>query len=159
MGGFSKAYAMTGWRIGYVAAPKEYIDAMVRIHQYTIMSAPTISQYAALEALRVCEPYVQEMREEYNRRRQLICSGLNAMGLKTSKPGGAFYVFPDVSSSGMDDEEFAEKLLYEEHVAVVPGRSFGDSGIGFVRCSYATEYHCIEIALERMQAFLKRHRA
>ncbi len=159
LGGFSKAYAMTGWRIGYIAAPAEIAAGLVRIHQYSVMSAPTISQYAALEALRVCEPYVQEMREEYNRRRQLICSGLNAMGLKTSKPGGAFYVFPDISSSGMDDEEFAEKLLYEEHVAVVPGRSFGDSGIGFVRCSYATEYHCIEIALERMQAFLKRHRA
>jgi len=159
LGGFSKAYAMTGWRIGFVAAPAQIASGLVRIHQYSVMSAPTISQYAALEALRVGEPYVQEMRDEYDRRRHLICSGLNAMGLKTSKPGGAFYVFPDVSSSGMDDEEFAEKLLYEEHVAVVPGRSFGDSGIGFVRCSYATEYHCIEIALERMQAFLKRHRA
>ncbi len=99
LGGFSKAYAMTGWRIGYIAAPAEIAAGLVRIHQYSVMSAPTISQYAALEALRVCEPYVQEMREEYNRRRQLICSGLNAMGLKTSKPGGAFYVFPDVSSS------------------------------------------------------------
>jgi len=159
LGGFSKAYAMTGWRIGYVAAPAQIASGLVRIHQYSVMSAPTISQFAALEALRVGEPYVQEMREEYNRRRLLICSGLNAMGLKTCTPGGAFYVFPEVTSTGMDDEEFAEKLLYEEHVAVVPGRSFGDSGIGFVRCSYATEYHCIEIALERMQAFLKRHRA
>jgi len=159
MGGFSKAYAMTGWRIGYVAAPASIAGGLVRIHQYSVMSAPTISQYAALEALRVGEPYVQEMREEYNRRRKLICSGLNAMGLKTSTPGGAFYVFPEVTSTGMDDEEFAEKLLYEEHVAVVPGRSFGDSGKGFVRCSYATEYRCIEIALERMAAFLKRHRA
>lgn len=159
MGGFSKAYAMTGWRIGFVAAPARICDGMVRIHQYSVMSAPTISQYAALEALRVGEPYVQEMRAEYARRRQLIWSGLNALGLKTSLPGGAFYVFPDITSSGLDDEAFAEKLLQEEHVAVVPGRSFGDSGIGFVRCSYAAEYHSIEIALERIAAFLERHRA
>jgi len=157
MGGFSKAYAMTGWRIGYVAAPKEFVDAMVRIHQYTIMSAPTISQYAALEALRIGEPYVQEMLAEYDRRRQLVCRRFNEMGLKTSVPHGAFYVFPDVRVSGMDDEEFAEKLLHEERVAVVPGRSFGDAGIGFVRCSYATDYHSLEIALDRIEAFLKRH--
>ena len=159
MGGFSKAYAMTGWRIGFVAAPARICDGMVRIHQYSVMSAPTISQYAALEALRVGEPYVQEMRAEYARRRQLIWSGLNALGLKTSLPGGAFYVFPDITSSGLDDEAFAEKLFQEEHVAVVPGRSFVDSGIGFVRCSYAAEYHSIEIALERIAAFLERHRA
>jgi len=157
MGGFSKAYAMTGWRIGYVAAPKEFVDAMVRIHQYTIMSAPTISQYAALEALRSGEPYVQEMLAEYDRRRKLIYTRLNAMGLKTSEPHGAFYAFPDIRASGMDDEEFAETLLHEEHVAVVPGRSFGDAGIGFVRCSYATDYHSLEIALDRIEAFLKRH--
>jgi aminotransferase len=121
------------------------------------MSAPTISQYAALEALRIGEPYVQEMLAEYDRRRQLVCRRFNEMGLKTSVPHGAFYVFPDVRVSGMDDEEFAEKLLHEERVAVVPGRSFGDAGIGFVRCSYATDYHSLEIALDRIEAFLKRH--
>ncbi len=108
MGGFSKAYAMTGWRIGYVAAPKEYVDAMVRIHQYTIMSAPTISQYAALEALRIGEPYVQEMLAEYDRRRQLVCRRSNEMGLKTSVPHGALRL-PGCSREWMDDEEFAEK--------------------------------------------------
>ncbi|MFZ3070171.1 MAG: aminotransferase class I/II-fold pyridoxal phosphate-dependent enzyme [Anaerolineaceae bacterium] len=157
LGGFSKAYAMTGWRIGYVAAPVEISRGLVRIHQYSVMSAPTISQYAALEALRIGEPYVQEMVAEYDRRRKLIVSGLNSIGLQTCEPRGAFYAFPNITSSGMDDEAFAENLLKEEHVAVVPGRSFGDAGAGFVRCSYATEYAQIEIALERMQGFLKRH--
>ncbi len=157
MGGFSKAYAMTGWRIGYVAAPKTFTDMMVRVHQYSVMSSPTISQYAALEALKIGEPYVQEMVKEYDRRRRLIVSGLNALGLETFEPKGAFYAFPYVGNTGMDDEVFAEKLLKEEHVAVVPGRSFGDAGIDFVRCSYATAYEKIEQALERMQSFLKRH--
>ncbi|MFZ3151202.1 MAG: aminotransferase class I/II-fold pyridoxal phosphate-dependent enzyme [Anaerolineaceae bacterium] len=157
LGGFSKAYAMTGWRIGYVAAPTEICSGLVRIHQYSIMSAPTMSQCAALEALRIGEPYVQEMLAEYDRRRTLIVRGLNTVGLKTFEPRGAFYVFPCVTSTGMDDETFAEKLLQEEHVAVVPGRSFGDSGIGFVRCSYATDYKQIEMALERVGNFVKRH--
>ena len=157
LGGFSKAYAMTGWRIGYVAAPTEICSGLVRIHQYSIMSAPTMSQCAALEALRIGEPYVQEMLTEYDRRRTLIVQGLNTIGLKTFEPRGAFYVFPCVASTGMDDETFAEKLLQEEHVAVVPGRSFGNSGIGFVRCSYATDYKQIEIALERVGNFVKRH--
>lgn len=157
LGGFSKAYAMTGWRIGYVAAPAEICSGLVRIHQYSIMSAPTMSQCAALEALRIGEPYVQEMLTEYDRRRTLIVQGLNTIGLKTFEPRGAFYVFPCVASTGMDDETFAEKLLQEEHVAVVPGRSFGNSGIGFVRCSYATDYKQIEIALERVGNFVKRH--
>ncbi|MGV8049597.1 MAG: aminotransferase class I/II-fold pyridoxal phosphate-dependent enzyme [Anaerolineaceae bacterium] len=157
LGGFSKAYAMTGWRIGYVAAPAEICSGLVRIHQYSIMSAPTMSQCAALEALRIGEPYVQEMLTEYDRRRTLIVQGLNTIGLKTFEPRGAFYVFPCIASTGMDDEAFAEKLLQEEHVAVVPGRSFGNSGIGFVRCSYATDYKQIEIALERVDNFVKRH--
>ncbi len=156
MGGFSKAYAMTGWRIGYVAGPQAFIDMLVRVHQYSVMSAPTISQYAALEALKTGEPYVQEMLKEYDRRRRLIVSGLNALGLDTFEPKGAFYAFPYVGNTGMDDEVFAERLLKEEKVAVVPGRSFGDSGKDFVRCSYATAYEKIEQALERMQRFLKR---
>mgnify|MGYP000929012214 CR=1 FL=1 len=157
LGGFSKSYAMTGWRIGFAAGPEEMIGGLVRVHQYTVMSAPTISQFAALEALKVGEPYVQEMVAEYDRRRRLIVDGLNAIGLPTFEPRGAFYAFPSVHNTGMNDEEFSEKLLMEEHVAVVPGRSFGDSGMGFVRCSYATAYEKIEKALERMQNFLKRH--
>ncbi|MCJ7695173.1 MAG: aminotransferase class I/II-fold pyridoxal phosphate-dependent enzyme [Anaerolineaceae bacterium] len=157
LGGFSKAYAMTGWRIGFAAGPEELISGLVRIHQYTVMSAPTISQYAAIEALKNGEPYVQEMIAEYDRRRRLIVDGLNAIGLPTFEPKGAFYAFPSVHNTGMDDEQFAAALLMEEHVAVVPGRSFGDSGIDFVRCSYATSYEKIEKALERMHNFLKRH--
>jgi aminotransferase len=157
LGGFSKAYAMTGWRIGFAAGPEEMIGGLVRVHQYTVMSAPTISQYAAIEALKVGEPFVQEMVAEYDRRRRLIVDGLNAIGLPTFEPKGAFYAFPSLHNTGMSDEEFSEKLLMEEHVAVVPGRSFGDAGIGFVRCSYATAYEKIEKALERMDNFLKRH--
>ncbi len=157
LGGFSKSYAMTGWRIGFAAGPEEMIGGLVRVHQYTVMSAPTISQFAALEALKVGEPYVQEMVAEYDRRRRLIVDGLNAIGLPTFEPRGAFYAFPSVHNTGMNDEEFSERLLMEEHVAVVPGRSFGDSGIGFVRCSYATAYEKIEKALDRMHNFLKRH--
>lgn len=157
LGGFSKSYAMTGWRIGFAAGPEEMIGGLVRVHQYTVMSAPTISQFAALEALKVGEPYVQEMVAEYDRRRRLIVDGLNAIGLSTFEPRGAFYAFPSVHNTGMNDEEFSERLLMEEHVAVVPGSSFGDSGIGFVRCSYATAYEKIEKALDRMHNFLKRH--
>lgn len=158
LGGFSKAYAMTGWRIGYVAAPRSFTDMMVRVHQYSVMSSPTISQYAALEALKVGEPYVQEMRLEYDRRRKLIVSGLNELDLETFEPKGAFYAFPYIGNTGMDDELFAEKLLREQHVAVVPGRSFGDAGTDFVRCSYATSYEKIQQALERIDIFLKNHR-
>ncbi len=157
LGGFSKAYAMTGWRIGFACGPEELISGLVRVHQYTVMSAPTISQYAAMEALKVGEPYVQDMLAEYDRRRRLIVEGLNSIGLPTFEPKGAFYAFPSVHNTGMNDEEFSEKLLLEEHVAVVPGRSFGDAGMGFVRCSYATAYEKIEKALERMHNFLKRH--
>ena len=122
------------------------------------MSAPTISQYAALEALRVGEPFVKEMQAEYDRRRQLIYQGLNEIGLPTFEPHGAFYAFPSVHNTGLDDETFAEKLLLEEKVAVVPGSSFGDAGIGFVRCSYATSYEKIEQALEKIDSFVNRLR-
>jgi len=157
LGGFSKDYAMTGWRIGYAAGPSELISGLVRIHQYSVMSAPTISQFAALEALKTGEPYVKEMLIEYDRRRKLIVGGLNEMGLATFEPKGAFYAFPSVHNTGMDDEAFADALLKEEHVAVVPGRSFGEAGKNFLRCSYATSYDKIEIALERIRKFLKRH--
>jgi len=157
LGGLSKAYAMTGWRIGYACGPADIIKGMVRIHQYTIMSAPTTAQDAALEALTNGEAHVQEMVAEYDRRRKLIVSGLNRLGLTTFEPHGAFYAFPKVSASGMDDEAFAEKLLHEEHVAVVPGNAFGKGGEGFVRCSYATAYEKIEEALHRMEKFMNRY--
>jgi aminotransferase len=156
LGGFSKSYAMTGWRIGYAAGPANLIQGLVRIHQYSVMSAPTISQYAALEALRVGEPYVQDMLAEYDRRRKLIYNGMNELGLPTFEPHGAFYVFPYVQNTGLDDETFAERLLKEEEVAVVPGSSFGAAGAGFVRCSYATKYELIETALEKIGRFLQR---
>jgi aminotransferase len=157
LGGFSKDYAMTGWRIGYAAAPAEIMAGLLRIHQYTIMSAPTIAQAAALEALRVGEPYVQEMLDEYNRRRLLIVNGMNRLGLPTFEPHGAFYAFPEISVTGMDDETFSQKLLEEERVAVVPGSAFGAGGQGFVRCSYATAYEKIEEALHRIERFMQRH--
>nr|HID12876.1 aminotransferase class I/II-fold pyridoxal phosphate-dependent enzyme [Anaerolineae bacterium] len=155
--GFSKTYAMTGWRIGYIAAPAEILGMMRKVHQYTIMCAPTVSQYAALTALREGEPYVQEMRAEYDRRRRLIVDGLNEIGLKCFEPQGAFYAFPSVEVTGMDENEFAEKLLHEEGVAVVPGSAFGEAGRGYVRCSYATAYEKIEEALERLRRFVRRH--
>ena len=157
LGGFSKDYAMTGWRIGYACGPSEIIKGMTRIHQYTIMSAPTTAQDAALEALTSGENYVQEMVAEYDRRRRLIVDGFNRLGLTTFEPHGAFYAFPNVSASGMDDEVFAETLLREEQVAVVPGNAFGPGGEGFVRCCYATAYEQIEEALQRMEKFMNRH--
>lgn len=156
LGGFSKDYAMTGWRIGYAAAPAEFIKAMNRVHQYTIMSAPTMSQRAALEALLHGEEHVQGMTAEYDRRRKLIVPGLNKIGLTTFEPHGAFYAFASVKISGMDDETFAQKLIQEEKVAVVPGRAFGAGGEGFVRLSYATAYEKIEEALLRMEHFVRR---
>ena len=156
LGGFSKAYAMTGWRIGYAAGPIDILKGLVRIHQYSVMSAPTISQFAAIEALKSGEPYVMEMRDEYNRRRKLMYEGLNALGLPTFEPFGAFYVFPNILNTGLDDQAFSEKLLMEEKVAVVPGSSFGEAGAGFVRCSYATSYEKLEQALEKIGAFLKK---
>jgi aminotransferase len=157
LGGFSKDYAMTGWRIGYACGPADIIQGLVRVHQYTIMSAPTTAQDAALEALKVGEPHVQEMLAEYNRRRKLLVAGLNRLGLRTFEPRGAFYAFPNIHASGMDDETFAEKLLREEHVAVVPGNAFGPGGNGFVRMCYATAYEKIEEALHRMEKFMTRY--
>jgi aminotransferase len=157
LGGFSKDYAMTGWRIGYACGPEDIIQGLVRIHQYTIMSAPTTAQDAALEALRIGEPHVQEMLAEYDRRRRLLVAGLNRLGLRTFEPRGAFYAFPNITASGMDDETFAEMLLREEHVAVVPGNAFGPGGDGYVRMCYATEYSQIEEALHRMEKFMNRH--
>lgn len=155
IGGFSKDYAMTGWRIGYVCAPKELLDGMARIHQYIIMTAPTISQYGALQGLTCCEDYVQKMLQEYDRRRKLVVEGFNFIGLPTIEPHGAFYAFPKVDVTGLNDEEFAEKLLNEKQVAVVPGSAFGSGGAGFVRCSYATAFDQIEEALDRIQQFVK----
>ena len=157
LGGFSKDYAMTGWRIGYAAGPRDIIKGMVRIHQYTIMSAPTTAQDAAIEALKGGEPYVQDMLAEYDRRRRLLVDGLNKLGLKTFEPRGAFYAFPNIGASGMDDELFCQKLLEEEHVAVVPGNSFGPGGEGFVRACYATSYEKLEEALRRMEKFMNRY--
>ena len=157
LGGFSKDYAMTGWRIGYACGPADIIQGLVRIHQYTIMSAPTTAQDAAIEALKTGEPYVKEMVAEYDRRRRLLVGGLNRLGLSTFEPKGAFYTFPNIRASGMDDETFAEKLLREESVAVVPGNAFGPGGEGFVRACYATSYEKIEEALRRMERFMSRH--
>jgi aminotransferase len=156
LGGFSKSHAMTGWRIGFAAAPQEITKGLVRVHQYTIMSAPTTAQDAAIEALNA-DQYVAEMVAEYDRRRKMIVSGLNKLGLTTFEPRGAFYAFPNIKASGMDSETFAAKLLEEERVAVVPGDAFGAGGKGFVRCSYATAYEKIEEALRRMEKFMQRH--
>ena len=157
LGGFSKDYAMTGWRIGYAAGPSDIIKGLVRIHQYTIMSAPTTAQDAAIEALKSGEPYIKEMVTEYDRRRKLLVGGLNKLGLTTFEPRGAFYAFPNISASGMDDETFCQKLLEEEHVAVIPGNSFGPGGENFARACYATSYEQIEEALRRMERFMSRH--
>ena len=155
LGGFSKDYAMTGWRIGFVAGPPEIMGGLLRVHQYTVMSAPTMAQAAALAGLRECEEFVQEMAAEYDRRRKLIVGGFNAIGLPTFEPKGAFYAFPKISGTGLDDDTFATRLLNQEHVAVVPGSAFGKGGEGFVRCSYATAYEKIEVALERIEHFVK----
>lgn len=157
MSGVSKSFAMTGWRIGYVTAPPEILAAMRKLHQYLIMSAPTMGQTAALEALLHGEEAVQTMRADYDRRRRLIVDGFNNMGLTCFQPGGAFYAFPGIATTGMTSEEFCERLLYEEQVAVIPGSAFGASGEGFIRACYATSYENIEIALERMGRFVHRH--
>jgi aminotransferase len=154
LGGFSKDYAMTGWRIGYAAGPEKLIKGLLRVHQYMVMSAPTMAQHAAIEALLNGETYVQKMVAEYDRRRKLIVSGLNQIGLPTFEPKGAFYAFPKVSVSGLDDETFCNRLLQEEHVAIVPGNSFGAGGEGFARCSYATGYDKLEEALDKIQRFV-----
>ena len=156
LGGFSKNYAMTGWRIGYACANPDLLAAMRKVHQYTIMSAPTTAQAAALVALEQGESHVQEMRREYNRRRRLIVDGFNTLGLDCFEPRGAFYAFPSIAASGMSSDEFAMRLLEEEEVAVVPGDAFGPSGAGFVRASYATAFEKIEEALNRFERFMRR---
>jgi aminotransferase len=156
LGGFSKAYAMTGWRLGWLAAPAELTAAVRKVHQYAIMSAPTMSQYAGLEALRFGEDSVQAMVAEYNRRRQVIVGGLNSIGLPTFEPQGAFYAFPQVGQLGLSSEQFCERLLLEEQVAVVPGDAFGPSGAGHVRACYAASMDKIEEALERIDRFVRR---
>jgi aminotransferase len=160
IGGFSKSYAMTGWRIGYVAAPAALMSGIAKVHQYGIMCAPTAAQFAAIEALRSGEPYVQAMHDEYDRRRRLMTRRLNEMGLLCFEPRGAFYCFPNIeAATGMDDERFAQELLREEHVAVVPGSAFGPSGAGHVRACYATAYDQIVEAMDRIERFVKGRRA
>lgn len=156
LGGFSKDYAMTGWRIGYACAPAHLLKGMLRIHQYTVMSAPTVAQEAAIVALEDRDESVMMMVEEYNRRRLLVVSEFNRIGLPTFEPKGAFYAFPKVSATGLDDEAFANRLLQEEHVAMVPGNAFGAGGEGFCRASYATSYQKLEEALRRIERFVNR---
>lgn len=158
LNGFSKSFAMTGWRIGYAAAGKPIIAAMTKIHQYTIMCASTMAQMAALEAMKAGEQDVIDMVEDYNHRRLVTVKGLRDIGLSCFEPKGAFYAFPSIKSTGMSSEEFAEILLMEEKVAVVPGTAFGPSGEGYVRCCYATSLKEIEEALVRMKRFLDRHK-
>jgi aminotransferase len=155
--GFSKAYAMTGWRIGYVAAPAHILEAMLKIHQYAIMCAPTMSQAAALQAIKHGEEDVLAMVASYAERRALMVAGLNAVGLSCYQPGGAFYAFPNVTVTGLSSEEFAENLLCQERVAVVPGSAFGAAGEGYVRCTYCTARDKIEEAIMRMGRFVERH--
>ena len=155
--GFSKTFAMTGWRLGYALGPERIIKLMTKVHQYGIMSAPTTAQHAAIEALRSCDDDVEEMRQEYNYRRRYIVDGFRAMGLSCFEPLGAFYVFPCIKSTGMTSEEFCQKLLEEEKVAVVPGNAFGESGEGFIRCSYAYSIDNIQEALKRIERFVEKH--
>ena len=155
LGGFSKSHAMTGWRVGWAAAPPDLFAGMLKIHQYAMMSAPTLAQWAALEAVRSGEEHVVAMREEYDRRRLLMWQGFNQLGLTCAEPRGAFYAFPSVAASGYDEETFAEQLLLQEQVAVVPGTAFGAAGAGHVRACYATSYEEIEDALERIERFLR----
>jgi aminotransferase len=159
LGGMSKDYAMTGWLIGYAAGPADLIGAMRKIHQYLIMSAPTTGQEAALAAFTdpAVEAYVRQMVESYDVRRRLIYTGLNQIGLDCFEPKGAFYAFPSIRATGMNEHEFCELLLTEEHVAVIPGSAFGKGGEGHVRCAYAASIEQIQIALERMERFVRRH--
>ena len=153
--GFSKTYAMTGWRLGYACGHPELIKAMTKVHQFAIMSAPTTAQYAAIEALKNGDADIAMMREEYDRRRHVMVKGFNDMGLECFEPEGAFYTFPCIRSTGMDSSTFCETLLYDKKVAVVPGTAFGESGEGFIRCSYAYSVQSINAALERIEAFVK----
>ena len=153
--GFSKAFSMTGWRLGYACGPKEIISAITKIHQFAIMCAPTTAQYAAIEALKNCDEAVADMKAEYNRRRRLIVNGFNKMGLTCREPKGAFYAFPCIESTGLTSEEFCERLLESKHVAVVPGPAFGKGGEGFVRASYCYSTEHIIEALKRIEEFVK----
>jgi aminotransferase len=155
LGGFSKAYAMTGWRVGWICAPAAVAELCVRVHQYTMLCAPHVSQLAAVEALSGSDDDVDAMVDDYDRRRRVFVKGLREIGLDCPEPGGAFYAFPSIRSSGLDSETFAEKLLAAEHVAVVPGSVFGPSGEGHVRCSYATALPLLEEALVRIDRFLR----
>ena len=157
--GFSKGFAMTGWRLGYACGPKEIIEQMVKIHQFAIMCAPTNSQYAAVEALRNCDAEVEEMREAYNQRRRFLMHEFQRMGLQCFEPFGAFYVFPSIQEFGMTAEEFAMRFLEEEKVAVVPGTAFGDCGEGFLRISYAYSIEDLKVAIGRLENFITRLRA
>ena len=159
LGGFSKAYAMTGWRVGWACAPRELIEGLVKIHQYGIMSAPTTAQDAALAALSGAERDVQRMVAEYDRRRQMFVAGLNRIGLPTMEPRGAFYAFPSIAATGLTSQDFSERLLEEQRVAVIPGDSFGPSGAGHVRACYAAAYEQLEEALLRIERFLESLRA
>lgn len=156
--GFSKTFSMTGWRLGYACAPRPLTAIMTKIHQSCIMCAPTTSQYAAVTALKDCEEDIRAMHDEYDKRRQYCVRRLNAMGLKTYEPKGAFYVFPDISSSGMTSEEFCAELLKEQKVAIIPGSAFGDCGEGFARISYAYSLKHLQEAMKRIEAFLKKHK-
>ena len=158
IGGFSKNYAMTGWRIGFACAPEPLLQAMHKVHQYMIMSAPTMAQEGAIAALRESRENVEDMRQSYDERRRTIVEGLNDAGLPTFEPEGAFYCFPDITSTGMSSEDFAQTLLKEEQVACVPGTAFGPSGEGYVRCSYATGLADIDEAISRIDRFATRHR-
>lgn len=153
--GFSKAYAMTGWRLGYALGNERLISLMTKVHQFAIMSAPTTAQYAAIEALKNGDADIEYMRDEYDKRRRIIVDGFNKMGLDCFEPKGAFYVFPSIEKTGMTSMEFCEKLLYAEKVAVIPGNAFGDSGEGFIRCSYAYSVKKINTALERIEKFIQ----
>ncbi len=152
--GLSKSHAMTGWRIGYAVAPVEVVRLMTKLHQFAIMCAPIMSQNAAIEALNGGDDDIETMREEYDQRRRLICDGLNRIGLQCFEPRGAFYVFPDIRSTGLNSDEFCQRLLQEQHVAVIPGNAFGEAGEGFVRCSYASSVQNITAALERIDRFV-----
>lgn len=153
--GFSKGFAMTGWRLGMIAAPVQFSELMLKIHQYSMMCAPTMSQFAALEALRGGNDEVIRMRDSYKKRRNFMTTSFNEMGLTCHVPGGAFYVFPSIASTGLSSAEFAEQLLLEEKVAVVPGNVFGGSGEGFIRCSYATSLEQLMEAMKRMERFIE----
>lgn len=156
VGGFSKSYAMTGWRLGYVCAPKEITKQMLKIHQYAIMCAPTMSQYAGIEAVVNGDEDIEYMKDCYNQRRRMLLSGLNEIGLPCFEPEGAFYVFPEIGKFGLSSDEFCERLLYEEKCAIVPGNAFGASGEGFARISYAYSVEHISRAIDRLDKFLKK---